>query len=192
MIWKDIKGFENYQISNTGLIKKGDLILKPFENEGYDRILLTNGSIKSKKLIHRIVAEHFILNPLNKPQVNHKDCNKKNNNVDNLEWVTNKENVQHAIQNIPNRKKQLQDDMSKIGKMYGRQNSLNSRKPILQLTLGGNLIKQYESARQASSELNISYKCISKCCNGKLKTYKNFIWKFANEEGVSTIERINN
>lgn len=190
MIWKQIKGFENYQISNTGLIRKGDLILKPFDNKGYERIELKNGDIKSKKLIHRLVAEHFIPNPLNKSQVNHKDCNKKNNHVDNLEWVTNKENAQHAIANIPTRKQQLKENMSKIGKQHGKNNSLKARKPVMQLSLDGQIIKIYQSARDASRELNISYKCISKCCTGKLKTYKGFIWKFASEEGVSTIERV--
>lgn len=180
MIWKQIKGFENYQISNTGLVKKENLILKPFDNNGYERIQLINNNIKSKKLIHRLVAEHFIPNPNNKPQVNHKDTNKKNNNDWNLEWVTNQENVQHAILNIPNRKKQLKDDMSLIGKQYGKQNGINSSKPINQYSLNGILIKTFSSAREASRELNISYKCISKCCKGNLKTYKGFIWSFAN------------
>ena len=192
MEWKEIKGFENYQISNTGLIRKDGVILKPFDNNGYLRILLINGDKKKKKLIHRLVAETFIPNPDNKPQVNHKDLNKKNNNVDNLEWVTNQENVQHAIQNIPERRKQLKEDMSKIGKKYGKQNGINSSKPVSQYSLDGKLIKTFSSAREAHIELGISYKCISKCCNGNLKTYKGFIWKFASEEGVSTIERVDN
>lgn len=192
MIWKEIKGFENYQISNTGLIRNEEKILSPFDNNGYDRIQLVNGDKKQKKLIHRLVAEHFIPNPENKPQVNHKDLNTKNNNVDNLEWVTNQENVQHAIENIPERRKQLKEDMSKIGKKYGRQNGINSSKAINQYNLDGELIDTFSSAREAHRELGISYKCISKCCNGNLKTYKGFIWKFANEEGVSTIERVDN
>lgn len=191
-MWKEIKGFENYQISNTGLIKKGDLILKPFNNNGYERIQLINGNIKSKKLIHRLVAEHFIPNTKNKPQVNHKDLNTKNNNDWNLEWVTNKENVQHAILHIPERRKKLQEDMSKIGKQYGKDNAMKTQKPVEQLSINGQLIKTFVSAREASRELEISYKCISKCCKGNLKTYKGFQWRFANEEGVSTIERIDN
>lgn len=190
MIWKEIKGFENYQISNTGLIRNEEKILSPFDNNGYDRIQLINGDKKQKKLIHRLVAEHFIPNPGNKPQVNHKDLNTKNNDVDNLEWVTNQENVQHAIENIPERRKQLKEGMSIIGKKYGRQNGINSSKAINQYNLDGELIDTFSSAREAHRELGISYKCISKCCNGNLKTYKGFIWKFANEEGVSTIERV--
>lgn len=191
MIWTNIKGFENYQISNTGLIRREKKILSPFDNNGYYRIQLINEDKKQKKLIHRLVAEHFIPNPDNKPQVNHIDLNTKNNDVNNLEWVTNQENVQHAIKNIPERRKQLKENMSIIGKTYGKQNGINSSKPINQYTLDGELINTFSSAREAHRELNISYKCISKCCNGNLKTYKGFIWKFANEEGVSTIERIN-
>lgn len=192
MIWKEIKGFENYQISNTGLIRKEDKILAPFDNNGYLRILLINGDKKQKKLIHRLVAETFIPTDDTSLQVNHKNLDKMNNHVDNLEWVTSKENVAHAIENIPERRKQLKEGMSKIGKQYGKQNGIKSSKPIIQLDLEGNVIKKYDSARQASNELNISYKCISKCCLGKLKTYKGFQWKFVSEEGVSTIERVDN
>ena len=190
MIWKKIKGFENYQISNTGFIRSKKKILSPFDNNGYDRIQLVNGDKKQKKLIHRLVAEHFIPNPEKKPQVNHKDLNTKNNNVDNLEWVTNQENIKHAIENIPGRRKQLKEDMSKIGKRYGKQNGINSSKAINQYNLDDELIDTFSSAREAHQELGVSYKCISKCCNGNLKTYKGFIWKFASEEGVSTIERV--
>ena len=183
MIWKQINGFENYQISNTGLICKEDLILKPFDNNGYERELLSNKNIKSKKLVHRLVAEHFIPTNDLTLQVNHKDMNKKNNYVENLEWCTAKENINHAMQNNPIIKKQLTEQMSKIGKKYGKQNGINSSKPVEQYSLDRILIKSYKSAKEASNELNISYKCISKCCLGNAKTYKGFIWKFASKEG---------
>lgn len=181
MIWKPIKGFKSYQISNTGLIKRANKILSPFNNQGYLRILLHEGDKHQKKLVHRLVAEAFIPNPDNKPQINHIDLDKKNNHVDNLEWVTNKENVAHAIKHIPERRKQLKQDMSKIGKKHGRQNGINSSKPINQYDLEGKLINTFESARDAHRQLGYSYKVISKCCNGNSKTYKGFIWKFANE-----------
>lgn len=192
MIWKTINEFENYEISNTGLIRKEGVLLSPFDNGGYERIQLINGDKKQKFLIHRLVATHFIPNPENKPQVNHINLKKKDNVYTNLEWVTNQENVNHAIENIPERKEQLVDAMSIIGKKYGKQNGINSSKPVSQYTKCGELIKSYPSAREASRELGISYKVISKCCNGNSKTYRGFIWKFANEEGVSTIERIGN
>lgn len=181
MKWKQIKDFEEYQISNTGLIKRNGIVLNPFNNDGYLRILLSNGLIKKKKLIHRLVAEAFIPNEDNKKQVNHIDLNKLNNNVKNLEWVTPKENVQHAIKNIESRREYLKTKMSDIGKQYGKENALKTRKKIIQLDLNDNIVNEFDSARDASRELNISYKVISKCCNGNSKSYKGFKWKFANK-----------
>jgi hypothetical protein len=181
MEWKPINGFEDYEISNTGIIRKGEKIIKPFDNNGYDRVQLNKGDARVKKLVHRLVAEHFIPTDDNTLQVNHKDMNKRNNEVSNLEWVTCKENVNHAIKNNPKRRKQLKEDMSLIGKKYGRQNGLNSSKPVKQLTLDGKIVNIFPSAREASRQLGISYKVISKCCNNQLKTYKGFVWKFASE-----------
>lgn len=67
--------------------------------KGYRIVRLCNNKVQKNYTIHRLVAENFIFNPENKPQVNHIDCNKQNNCVDNLEWVTNKENRIHAIKN---------------------------------------------------------------------------------------------
>ena len=103
-IFKDIIRFENkYQISNTGKVrnKKTGLILKPkYNQKGYQYVNLSVDRHKSIKwYIHRLVGFHFIPNPENKPQVNHIDGNPSNNNVDNLEWVTNEENQRHAVLN---------------------------------------------------------------------------------------------
>lgn len=96
-----VKGFEEYSITNTGDVisykyGKKKLLKKIDSGRGYYGAELWNGSSSSRKLIHRLVAEAFIPNPENKPQVNHKDGNKLNNNVSNLEWATVKENNQHA------------------------------------------------------------------------------------------------
>lgn len=122
--WKDITDYEGvYQISTDGQVKslaritisqsnkgkytKKDRILIPeitSKGLGYYRVLLCKNSIITKFLIHRLVAKAFIPNPENKPQVNHRDGNKLNNNVENLEWVTASENVQHAFDtglNVP-------------------------------------------------------------------------------------------
>ena len=101
--WKDvyINGIKTrYLISNDGFIKslKHNKILIPYiDKDGYSGVGVFVNYKPYYKRVHRLVAEAFIPNPENKPQVNHKDGNKQNNCVDNLEWVTNQENVQHAI-----------------------------------------------------------------------------------------------
>lgn len=99
-IWKDIEGYEGlYQVSNFGRVRNGiGRLLKPKSNNQYNRIsLYKNGRVKDTQ-IHRVVAETFIPNnDKKKNQVNHIDGNKKNNFVNNLEWVTRSENAKHSV-----------------------------------------------------------------------------------------------
>lgn len=115
--WKDIVGYEGlYQISNFGRVKsicrlvntksKGketkrhiyEKILKNCINGcGYEYVCLSKKGKTKKHRIHRLVGEYFIPNPFNKPQLNHIDGNKLNNNINNLEWCNNSENMQHAV-----------------------------------------------------------------------------------------------
>ena len=100
-IWKPY--FKNYSVSNYGRVRNDNTktIRKLSKNSyGYLRTNITIRNVGHKEIkVHRAVAELFIPNPLNLPQVNHKDGNKENNYIDNLEWVTCKENVNHAIAN---------------------------------------------------------------------------------------------
>jgi len=115
--WKDIKGYEGfYQISNIGKIISLSRVIKcgnrfgtkseriskakeklPFKNNtGYLIVELKKNGKSKKFLVHRLVGEYFLLNPENKIEINHKDCDKNNNHVDNLEWVSKLENENHA------------------------------------------------------------------------------------------------
>lgn len=111
-VWKDIQGYEGlYQISNMGNVKTlkrttsyNRIIEEKIKSQrekydGYLRVTLCKNGKKSTIAVHRLVAQTFIPNPINKPQVNHIDCNKKNNCVDNLEWADNFENMRHAWEN---------------------------------------------------------------------------------------------
>lgn len=121
--WKDIKGYEGkYQISNMGNVKvlvkwcgnkskskwiKETSIMKPTDNgHGYLIVGLIDDQHKKKNhYVHRLVAEHFMEKPNGKDVINHKDFNKHNNDIDNLEWVTQKENVEYSRPNMMKRHK---------------------------------------------------------------------------------------
>ncbi len=117
-IWKNIKNYEGlYQISNLGrvkslerkvkhsranigyYIKKEKILKNNILDSGYYYICFCENNIKKHFRLSRVIASTFILNPLNKPEVNHKDGDKSNNRADNLEWVTGEENKRHAVEN---------------------------------------------------------------------------------------------
>ena len=98
-IWKPVKGFEDYYyISNYGRIKNNRKILKTYmNNSGYTCIDFTINKCRTKHLVHRLVCLTFLDNPDSLPEVNHKDEDKSNNNLDNLEWCSRSHNKQHSI-----------------------------------------------------------------------------------------------
>lgn len=115
-VWKAIKKFDElYQVSNLGRVKSIDRYVKgsrdgvqfkpgveltqKISNNGYARVHIRCGKINSYPLVHRLVAEAFLENPDNLPQINHRDGNKLNNSVDNLEWCTAQYNVRHGLRN---------------------------------------------------------------------------------------------
>ena len=103
-IWRIIKGFEDYEISNTGRVKSHkhgrEVILKQrVSHDGYVWYNLCMNGKQYTKRANRLVAEAFVNNPENKPTVNHIDGDKSNNNADNLEWATREEQMQHAYAN---------------------------------------------------------------------------------------------
>ena len=130
-IWKDIAGFEGYQVSNFGRVKsfkgKKPRILKPqFPNEYLNADLSIDGKQK-QRYVHVLVAQAFIPNPDNKPEVNHDDGNKFNNFVGNLYWATHAENTQHAYDSglIPSGEKHFKAKLTNAQILYIRENPDN-------------------------------------------------------------------
>lgn len=173
-MWKDIPGLEGYYMANINgeiksLCRRGnwkDVILKPQKhNHGYHCVNIKIPGQNSKTmLVHILIAKTFIPNPENKPQVNHKDGDKHNNCVDNLEWVVQSENMIHAYKNNLVDKTKL---------------SMSHNKPIVQYTKTGDFVKEYKSIKEANdTNPNIHGTSISKCLKGVYKTAGGYIWKY--------------
>lgn len=156
-IYKDIRGYEGlYQVSDTGKVYsiKRNKELSIQKSKGYLRVQLwKNGSCKWF-LIHRLVAEAFIPNPDNLPQVNHKDECKFNNNIDNLEWCSAKYNSNYG---------------TRITRM---------EKEVLQYDLNGNFIKKWPSIK-STSDFGFIPQRVGQVCLGRSFHHKNYIWKYA-------------
>ena len=189
--WKPIKGYEGlYEVSNLGRVKSlnrkilcsnglikeiKEKILTPKDNgKGYLNVHLSKNGNHKHLYIHRLVAEAFIPNPNNLPQVNHKDENKSNNCVDNLEWCTAKYNMNYGTHN---------ERVSKNnkGKKMSEETLNKIIKKIMQFTLDGELVKIWDSIKDAT--LN-GFNCgaIGRCLKGNLNKHHNFIWKYYDEE----------
>lgn len=169
-IWKDIEGYEGlYQVSNMGRVRslRRNIILRQCITNGYERIILYTNNIPKGYSVHRLVANAFIPNPDNLPQVNHKDENKTNNCVDNLEWCTQKYNINYGTGIA--RRIQL---FNTNGKCY---------KPVLQYTLEGIFIKEWKSIIDVQRNLGFCQSHISKCCRGKQAYAYGYIWKYKKE-----------
>lgn len=158
-IWKEIEGYNGlYLISSHGRVmslfaNKQKIINHHKTPKGYLVIGLCNNTISKNHKVHRLVAQAFIPNPLNKPQVNHKDLNKTNNNVDNLEWVTGYENYIHAVANGAVRQKSTLQKKIKIPKPLG--------KKIYVYSISGQYMKEETSIKSQSASLGVSLKVFS-------------------------------
>lgn len=160
--FRDIPGYEGvYEVSNLGRVRRNGKILKPGKNRyGYLYLNLSKNGTRRNATIHRLVAQSFIPNPQNLPEINHKDEDKTNNTVDNLEWCTREYNSNYGSRN------------KKI--------SIGKLKPVLQFDREGNFIAEYESGVEAERITGIHSSDISQCCSERYKTAGSFIWKYKN------------
>ncbi len=169
-IWKDIPGYEGlYQVSNQGNIKsfvksakhqnQSHLLKQYVNNSGYLYVQLYTHKGKRKHfLVHKLVAMAFLENQNNYPCVNHKDENKLNNCVDNLEYCTYQYNNAYGT--------------AKIRAFVTKSN------PVQQLTIDGVWLATYHSPATAAKLLGISTNAITQCCNGKRKYACGYKWQY--------------
>ena len=163
-IWCPIKCYKGlYQVSDKGRVRsmkfRKERILKlSRDKNGYLKVGLCNNGEQKMYMVHRLVAQTFTPNPQNLTEVNHKDENKENNSVQNLEWCDRKYNCNYGT-----RIKKISEKCSK---------------PVLQFTKDGEFVKEWKSTNDVQRNLGYFGTYISSCCNGKCKSAYNYIWKF--------------
>ena len=166
-VWKTIEEYPRHQISNFGRVKTYDeqkdhylyRLTMVRLKDGYPIVTLGKNGSRYHVKIHRLVAKAFIPNPDNLPEVNHKDGNKTNNNISNLEWMTQLDNIKHAKEN----------------NLY-KSHILSF--PVKQLDLNGNLIKTFTSKRSASRETGVNMGSLNNVLKGIQKTSKGYRWEY--------------
>ena len=172
-VWKPVPGYEGlYEVSDAGRVRslgrfvrcdrgkrwiKGVILIPVRVNGGYLIVnLCKDGTMKACK-IHRLVAHVFLSNPDNLPEVNHKDEVKTNNCVDNLEWCDSKYNNNYGTRN------------NRLAEIFS--------KKVYQYTIDGELVKVWPSTAECKRN-GFNQGTISRCCLGKLKTHKGFLWSY--------------
>ena len=169
-IFIQINVYPNYSVSNLGNVKSKTKKLSVNEKI-YSYVVIYLKGERRTFLVHRLVANAFIPNPENKEQVNHKDGNKLNNRVENLEWVTRSENAIHCV-------RVLGIKPANLNRIAGFGADNYQSKKVNQFNKLGELINSFGSTREAFRLTGVDYRSISANANGKRKSAGGFIWKY--------------
>lgn len=167
--WAKTPGNSNYIVSDTGRIRRegSDKDRSVRDKRGYLAVDLYDGGKRSTERVHRLVAEAFVPNPDNKPEVNHKDGNKHNNNASNLEWVTSKENCRHAWS---------QGLMKPSRSMLGRKNPNGGRKgKSIRIVETGEV---FASALECEKAIDGNNRHINDCLRGRQNTHRGYHFEY--------------
>ena len=185
-VWKDIRGYEGYyQISNLGKVrsllrtficKDGKSQTNPMvilkhcvHKDGYHLVGLTKNNKQRQALVHRLVAEAFIFNPDNKPEVNHISGDKNDNSVFNLEWVSRSENMRHRI-----------DVLKFKGSLYGKLGKLNPKHKFVEQIKDGVVVAGFYGSHEAERLTGINSGSIRAACRGEHKSAGGYQWRYKN------------
>ena len=166
---QEIKGIDGYYIARNGDIynSKTKKILDGYISSGYKKVYIKNKSYS----VHRLLAIHYIPNPQSKPYINHKNGIKNDNRLENLEWVTAKENTRHAWDN---------NLCTSVRYWKGRSGeNHNTSKAIIQMDLDGNFIAKHIGIRNIASKMNIKYQSIVRCARGLRPSAYGYKWIYA-------------
>lgn len=162
--WRPVVGYEGlYEVSNYGEVRKADgtPMKGNINSYGYHVVSLTKNRKKKDKKVHRLVAEAFISNDFCKRTVNHKDGDRANNHVENLEWATQQEQMKHAATLPPS--------------------PVLRGTSVIQSTLDGKIVAVWANSNIAATTLGLSQMMISACCQGTAQTAYNYRWSYAGD-----------
>lgn len=168
--WKLVSENPKYEVNKVGQIrntKTGRLLKLFFSHNGYLRVSLGG----KNRMVHRLVAQAFIPNPNNYPFINHKDENKENNNVENLEWCTTEYNINYG------------ERTSKFVETINTKRKVRPYlyRPVLQYSLNGEFLQEFPSIKAAAQAINAKNDSgIGLCCRGKYKYAMGYIWRYKN------------
>lgn len=193
--WRPVKGYEGlYEVSSFGRVRsvdrnvryvngnihhrKGKFLSQYIRPDGYVQIEISKDNNKRQVTAHRLVAEAFIPNPDNLPQVNHRNEDKTANYPDNMEWCNSKYNNNFGTKPQRISKKLSGRNHTNVSILKMRETKRSKMKPVLQYTLDGEFVAEYESQRAAQRQTGTNESHIGRCCRGECNYAGGFIWRY--------------